>query len=68
MRLKLGVRSDLTPSFTYGSSLFHSPPGVAIDPQSDAIYVVDSNNNRVLRFDNRSSLATTSAPDMVWPT
>jgi len=60
------VRSDLSPSLTYGASIFNLPGGVAIDPHSDAIYVVDSGNNRVLRFDNRSSLTTSSTPDMVF--
>ena len=49
-----------------GVGIFNSPSVVAVDPNSDALFVVDTNNNRVLRFDSRSSLTSGSPPDFVY--
>jgi len=49
-----------------GVGNFSSPSGVNVDPNSDALFVVDTNNNRVLRFNNRSALTNTSTPDFVF--
>lgn len=41
---------------------FSTPSGIAVDPSSDSLYVCDRGNNRVLRYDNRNSLTSSSAP------
>jgi len=51
-----------SPTVAYGPSGLASPTGVAIDPNSDAIYIVDYGNSRVLRFDNRNTLNPSSIP------
>ena len=50
----------------YGPSGLYIPTGVAIDPNSDAIYIVDYQNHRVLRFDNRNTLNPSSVPTMAF--
>jgi len=55
-----------SPDLVLGVGIFNSPSGVALDPNSDALFVVDTNNNKVLRFDSRSSLTSGSPPDFVY--
>jgi len=50
----------------YGTTGIAIPCGVAIDPNSDAIYIVDYGNHRVLRFDNRNTLNPSSIPTMAF--
>jgi hypothetical protein len=50
----------------YGTTGLAIPCGVAIDPNSDAIYIVDYGNHRVLRFDNRNTLNPSSVPTMAF--
>jgi len=50
----------------YGTTGISIPCGVAIDPNSDAIYIVDYGNHRVLRFDNRNTLNPSSVPTMAF--
>jgi len=45
---------------------FNKPFGVAIDPNTDDLYVADTGNNRVLRFTNRTALTSTSPPATVF--
>lgn len=40
---------------------FNKPFGVAIDPNTDDLYVADTGNNRVLRFTNRTALTSCKA-------
>ena len=40
--------------------------GVAVDPNSDALYVVDQAQNRVLRFDHRFNLTSSSSPSAIF--
>lgn len=49
-----------------GKSVFSNPVTVAVDPNSEALYVVDSENGRVLRFDNRNTLTSSSMPTMAF--
>jgi len=55
-----------SPDLVLGVGIFNSPFGVAVDPNSNALFVVDTNNNRVLRFDSRSTLTNGSPPDFVY--
>ena len=58
------TKGILSADLELGTSILNRPTGVAIDPTSDALFVVDAGNNRVLRFDNRASLTSTSSPTM----
>jgi len=42
-----------------------SLPGGVLDPSSDALYVVDTGNHRILRFDDRASLSASSVPSFI---
>jgi sugar lactone lactonase YvrE len=55
-----------SPDLVLGVGSFSSPRGVTVDPNSDALFVVDTNNNRILRFNNRSALTSGSPPDFVF--
>jgi len=54
----LPTRNEAAYSATlaYGPTNLLTPTGIAIDPNSNAIYIVDYGNNRVLRFYDRTSL------------
>jgi len=55
-----------TPDLVLGVGIFNNPSGVAVDPNSDALFVVDSLNDRVLRFNNRSALTNGASVDFVF--
>ena len=55
-----------SPDLVLGVGTFNTPVAVSVDPDSDALFVVDSLNDRVLRFDNRGGLTTASTFDFVF--
>ena len=60
------VWGSLSADLELGKSIFSAPASVAVDPNSDALYVSDSLNARVLRFDNRNTLTSSSMPTMAF--
>ena len=64
--LQIAEASQYSPDLVLGAGVFNGPEGVAVDPNSDALFVVDTNNNRILRFNNRGSLIPGSPPDFVF--
>ena len=64
--ISFSTTQHLSPDLVLGVGIFSTPVAVAVDPDSDALFVVDSINDRVLRFDNRGSLTTGSPFDFVF--
>jgi len=62
----VGVGADLVPDLIFGNKLFIHPTGLALDLYSDAIYVTDTENNRVFRSDNRYALTNNSMSDLIF--
>ena len=63
------VEPGLAPTFYLGSSgtvTYNYPQGIAVDPVYSKLYVADTYNNRVLRYDNFQQLTDTSDPSMVF--
>lgn len=53
-----------TPNYVDGHELYQ-PSALAVDPSSRAIYIVDTGNNRVLGYRDRTSLTKGNAADLV---
>ena len=63
------VEPGLAPTFYLGSSgtvTYNYPQGIAVDPVYSKLYVADTYNNRVLRYDNFQQLTDTSDPSMAF--
>jgi DNA-binding beta-propeller fold protein YncE len=60
------VAPQHSPNLVLGFGIFNNPSGVAVDPNSDALFVVDNLNDRVLRFNDRSILTDGSRFDFVF--
>ena len=60
------VWGSLSADLELGKSIFSAPVSVALDPNSEALYVSDGLNGRVLRFDNRNTLTSSSMPTMAF--
>ena len=57
--VQCGQSADLALDFN-----FNSPNGVAVDEISDALFVADELNGRVVRYDNRSALTNSSTQSL----
>jgi len=56
---------DIVPDLILGT-IFSSPVGVAVDPNSNDLYVSDAGHSRVLRFGNRNQLTNSSGLSTVF--
>jgi len=56
----------LTANLAFGAGTLAYPTGIAVDPTSNALFVADTNNHRVLRFDHRNALTSASTPSFAF--
>jgi len=59
------VTAQAKPDLVLGAGMLSLPEGVLLDPNSDALNVVDTGNSRILRFDDRASLSASSVPSLI---
>jgi len=69
--LAVFVQADIVPDLVLGKGLLNSgvltgSDGVAIDPNSEALFVADTLHNRVLRYENRCTLNSSSSPSVIF--
>ena len=64
--LPFSCLGHLVANLAFGTGVLNYPTGIAVDPTSTALFVTDSNNNRVLRFDNRNTLTSASTPSFAF--
>jgi len=64
--LLLGKANSFNADFQLGNGTLGKPGGLAFDPIARTLFVSDSDNNRVLRYDNIDSLPASKGPSVLF--